>query len=545
MSSEASHNAAQKRKRTDLSLNDKLNIIQAVESGKSSRQEISVKYDLGKTTVGDIIRSKHKILAKAEEIGRVASKSVVRERNGLLPSLEAVLLNWFTNARAGNIPIQENTLQHKASLLAKMTLQSIERPLTEDGTEFEAALQNFRASNGWLAGFKKRFNIKSMKVSGEGAAVSEDIAQACRDKVQRELDGYALRDIFNCDETALFWKCLPDRTLQRLGQKCSGGKVAKDRITVLLCANADGSEKRKPLIIGKYQKPRCFKSVKPQSLGVDYCANKNAWMTGVLFQNWLQAWDAELDRRGRKIALVLDNASSHSRSESYRNIQLIPLVANTTSVCQPMDQGIIRLMKVFYRKWVLGEHIRAFDENKLPQLSLYQCFEWLVAAWDAINPEAVENCFRKSGILVCPDRQAEQTSTAAVEDITAEVEKELEGIDGNTFMDEFFDFDRYEATEPVNTTDSELVQEILFESGLHREEEPAVGEQLIQITDDEGIVTLKRTISYLEQNLTQYRIKSEHLAPIKRALADAQTARTLRHNAALKQSKITAFLQKK
>jgi hypothetical protein len=47
--------------------------------------------------------------------------------------------------------------------------------------------------------------------------------------------------------------------------------------TFALIANMDGTEKLKPLVIGKFRNPRSFKNVK--SLPVNYEANKKTWMT--------------------------------------------------------------------------------------------------------------------------------------------------------------------------------------------------------------------------------------------------------------------------
>jgi DDE superfamily endonuclease. len=64
-------------------------------------------------------------------------------------------------------------------------------------------------------------------------------------------------DMFNADETD-FFRLTPDKTLIFKGQKCVGGKLSKDRNPVLLCDNADGTEKRKLLVIGKSKNPRYF-----------------------------------------------------------------------------------------------------------------------------------------------------------------------------------------------------------------------------------------------------------------------------------------------
>jgi hypothetical protein len=74
----------------------------------------------------------------------------------------------------------------------------------------------------------------------------------------------------------------PDTTLAT--QRLNGKKKDKERLTIALCCNGSGTHKLAPLVIGKYAKPRCFKNVNVDNLGVMYKANKKAWMTAVLFQ---------------------------------------------------------------------------------------------------------------------------------------------------------------------------------------------------------------------------------------------------------------------
>jgi hypothetical protein len=49
------------------------------------------------------------------------------------------------------------------------------------------------------------------------------------------------RDIYNLDETALFWKKSPERLLSTMS--APGLKVQKNRVTIAVCGNADGSDK--------------------------------------------------------------------------------------------------------------------------------------------------------------------------------------------------------------------------------------------------------------------------------------------------------------
>jgi hypothetical protein len=62
--------------------------------------------------------------------------------------------------------------------------------------------------------------------------------------------------------------------------------------------------------IGKANKPRCFKKTKPETLPVLYRANKKAWMTRFLMEEWLNRLNRLMKRQKRKILLFLDNAPS-------------------------------------------------------------------------------------------------------------------------------------------------------------------------------------------------------------------------------------------
>ena len=73
--------------------------------------------------------------------------------------------------------------------------------------------------------------------------------------------------------------------LHQKGQECSGGKKAKMRLSISLCTNMVG-DKETPLVIWKSLNPRCFKRVNKKTLLVEYYANKKAWMTSVIFENF-------------------------------------------------------------------------------------------------------------------------------------------------------------------------------------------------------------------------------------------------------------------
>ena len=69
-------------------------------------------------------------------------------------------------------------------------------------------------------------------------------------------------------------------------------------------------------------------------------------MTGGIFANWLKAFNLKMS--GRKVLLLLDNATSHVNLE-LSNVHIHFLPPNTTSHLQPMDAGIIRNFKLKYK----------------------------------------------------------------------------------------------------------------------------------------------------------------------------------------------------
>ena len=68
-----------------------------------------------------------------------------------------------------------------------------------------------------------------------------------------ESEGYLPQQIFNCDDSRLFWK-KPKRAYISEGEtKMPGHKPMKDRLTLLFCANASGNMKIKPLVLYNFK----------------------------------------------------------------------------------------------------------------------------------------------------------------------------------------------------------------------------------------------------------------------------------------------------
>jgi len=214
------------------------------------------------------------------------------------------------------------------------------------------------------------------------------------------LKEYERKDVYNCDETGLMWKCSSSRTYSISKEDKASGKFSKDRITILFAVSMLG-EKLKPLIIGKSKKPHCFKRFNIETLPVTYQWNKNSWMTLTIFQDWLKNLNTTMKTFGRKILLLLDNAPIHPKDFEMSNIELFYFPPNTTSLIQPLDQGIIKVFKDYYKK-CLSTSISFDLSNNLTQeewckkIDLYQAVVWISKAWDSVKSTTISNCFSKS-----------------------------------------------------------------------------------------------------------------------------------------------------
>lgn len=343
-----------KRGRKALSLSDKLQIIKKVdENPQSKRGDLAKELNIPASTLCTIMSKRKFIEDSAASSGSSCSKKM-RVQPGRHEDMETNLVDWFKQHRAAGMPISGPILTAKAKELAnKMNLPD-----------------EFTASAGWLQKFKLRYGITYKRVCGESGAVDPETVSAWReDMLPTLLRDYELKDVFNADETGLFFNLLPDKTLAMANDTCHGGKKSKERLTVLLCANADGSEKLPPLVIGKFAKPRCFKNVK--SLPTQYTFNKKAWVTTKVFESWLRGIDARMGAKNRKIIMLVDQCSAHPPDTTYlRNIKVKFFPANCTSVLQPLDLGIIQNFKIKYRRQLLQRTLNMLNRGKTEGMKL-------------------------------------------------------------------------------------------------------------------------------------------------------------------------------
>ena len=185
-------------------------------------------------------------------------------------------------------------------------------------------------------------------------------------------------------------------------------------------------------------------------------------MDGNLFSEWVKKLDRKFAAQERKVALIIDNCPAHPSLEGLQAIELIFLPPNTTSKTQPMDQGVIRSLKAFYRASLIGRYIADIDQGKDPKLpNILEAMILLTAAWDRVSSVTLVNCFRKAGISSNHQLQSLADDDDPFKFLMEQVDelKKLEGESVDFTVEEFLDADKDTLT---CETQSLSAQEILL-----------------------------------------------------------------------------------
>ncbi|CAI5528564.1 unnamed protein product [Closterium sp. Naga37s-1] len=225
------------------------------------------------------------------------------------------------------------------------------------------------------------------------------------------------KDVYNFDETALYLSVLPRKTDGE--GRVAGRKLAKERLTVGLLVNADGSHAFRPLVISKAKRPRDFlPDYDPEELCY-WRHNKKGWMTAPLFTHFIGQLNAAMVAEDRFIVILLDNASSHAlrsddatsedmfgfRTRNFGNIRLVFLPPNTTAFTQPLDQGLIATTKARYRQhWLRAVTALWTDNGAMPVMARYRpnmrdVIAWLSDAWMNIPVRTIQRCWWRTGCM--------------------------------------------------------------------------------------------------------------------------------------------------
>jgi len=215
-----------KRIRTAISNDIKKEICEYIKSNSNVKQEdvalfFNRKYNelnIDRSTVSKIWQNHEKWLAF---LSNSQTSHTFRNCSVQFPELDKALQFWTSQAVAAGLPLTDLILQQKALELAKML------DIGEDKIQF---------SNGWIWRFKRRNGLRKIKYSGEANSAPIESLPEERARLRTILAKYDKENIYNADETGLFFRMESNQTLSTgaiAGRKMVGKKRFFKRILLI------------------------------------------------------------------------------------------------------------------------------------------------------------------------------------------------------------------------------------------------------------------------------------------------------------------------
>lgn len=356
--------------------------------------------------------------------------------------MEKALIIWLEDQTQKRIPIDTNIITNKALKI----YEKIKSELPSSSTT--ETKMSFSASHGWFERFKQRHSLHNVKLKGELASADSDAAKNYPARFAEIIaeNSYTPDQVFNADESGLFWKKMPERTyLAKSHKSASGHKLAKSRITILFASNASGDHIMKPLVINKSKTPRAFKGVNINNLPVYWMANKKAWVTASLFNEWFHQFfvpDVKryLNEKGLpfKALLLIDNAPGHPPDLQHENVQVVFLPKNTTSLLQPLDQGIISTFKALYIKRTFRYIFNQMEDDQSlsvmeawKKFTILDCVKHIGLTYMEIKQSTLNACWKN----VWPHLVQSEISTLPLEHEYSQITELAHALGGEGFED--------------------------------------------------------------------------------------------------------------
>ncbi|XP_005400967.1 PREDICTED: tigger transposable element-derived protein 4 [Chinchilla lanigera] len=473
------------KKKKSLSIEEKIDIINAVESGKK-KAEIAAEYGIKKNSLSSIMKNKDKVLEAFESLRFDPKRK--RLRTAFYTDLEEALMRWYRIAQCLNVPVNGPMLRLKANDFAQ-----------------KLGHNDFKCSNGWLDRFKSRYGLVFRAQPAEASGIPVDPSTVWSQNVlPYYLNDYPPKNVFNIKETALLYRMLPTNTFAFKGETCSIGKLCKNRITLVVGANMDGSEKLPLLIIGKNRNPHCFKGIK--SLPVYYEANKMAWMTSDIFEQWMQKLDEKFQAQQRRVVIFVDSFPAHPEVKNLKSIELAFFPSFLSPKFIAMKQGVIKSLKIKYRHCLIKKFLNSVESSTEFAFSLLDAVDTLHLCWRTVTTETIVRSYEEAGFKSQKEEHDPtdgQSDLVAQPDVAAHTlgtgEEFLEGlcIEEYAALDEDLETCEAAADDSSEGAEESKPDEAGFYTSDEEEEEGAVETALPLPSKDEAVVALDTLKKFL------------------------------------------------
>ena len=149
-----------------------------------------------------ILKNKEHIISLFYDNSSGSRVHTIKSRTSEYFEVNEALHKWFHLACSKNIYPGGPELMEKAKEIAE-----------------KLGISDFKGSQGWLDKWKKRYNVKQLKICGESGDVQGETIDSWKERLPEIIQGYEKHNLWNMDETGLFWHALPDRGFGQKKQK--------------------------------------------------------------------------------------------------------------------------------------------------------------------------------------------------------------------------------------------------------------------------------------------------------------------------------------
>nr|XP_033797283.1 renal cancer differentiation gene 1 protein isoform X1 [Geotrypetes seraphini] len=211
--------SAPKREKKVKTLPEKVELLDMLHRVKSA-SAVARYYGINESTVR-YIKKKEIPIREAVAAGTPAgAKTLHVVRDTILSRVETATFMWVQDCYNKRIPVDSVLIRGKA----KSLYDSLKK--REDGL---SQSMDFLASKGWFDKFRHRYGLHNVKMTGEAASANQAREFHATFKEIIEEKRYETEQAFNADETAPFWKRMPQRTfISKEIKRAPGFKAARD-----------------------------------------------------------------------------------------------------------------------------------------------------------------------------------------------------------------------------------------------------------------------------------------------------------------------------
>lgn len=105
------------------------------------------------------------------------------------------------------------------------------------------------------------------------------------------------------------------KTVLFIGEECSKDKLNKECIAVAIGSKISGTDRLKPIVIGKMQNPHCFKNAR--NLPCDYESEVKESMSSDLIK-FISKFDKRMKQKSRRLLCLVDKSLAQ-----LKNLQIL------------------------------------------------------------------------------------------------------------------------------------------------------------------------------------------------------------------------------